>query len=42
MFSLKFPHPDPLPEGEGTGFHHFRNKRKLTQPDTQGSFWKLT
>jgi len=23
-------------------FHRFRNKRGLTQPDTQGSFWKLT
>lgn len=23
-------------------FHRFRNKRGLTQPDTHGSFWKLT
>jgi CRISPR-associated protein Csb2 len=23
-------------------FHRFRSKRGLTQPDTQGSFWKLT
>lgn len=23
-------------------FHRFRNKRGLTQPDTRGSFWKLT
>lgn len=23
-------------------FHRFRNKRGLTQPDTQGSFWRLT
>ena len=23
-------------------FHRFRNKRGLTQPDTQGSFWILT
>lgn len=23
-------------------FHRFRNKRGLIQPDTQGSFWKLT
>jgi len=23
-------------------FHRFRSKRGLTQPDTHGSFWKLT
>lgn len=23
-------------------FHRFRNKRGLTQPDTHGSFWRLT
>lgn len=23
-------------------FHRFRNKRSLVQPDTQGSFWRLT
>ena len=23
-------------------FHRFRSKRGLTQPDTRGSFWRLT
>lgn len=23
-------------------FHRFRSKRGLTQPDTHGSFWRLT
>lgn len=40
-------HPEPAVTVKGKRlrpihFHRFRNKRGLTQPDTQGSFWRLT
>ena len=46
---LPQPEVEPLPEVTIHGkqrrpvhFHRFRNKRGLTQPDTRGSFWRLT
>lgn len=46
---LPEPQIEPLPnitikgrERRPIHFHRFRNKRGLTQPDTQGNFWRLT